>query len=195
MPSWLLSKPALFAGGALALLLVGGLWFKAHDARVKREAIVQEQIRATEEQIARQDSVLQATQDSLEAARLHTDTVRVRTESAVTSYERQRARINLEAPQPTGTPPGTVNVPVAFVRTADSLAVLVPVLISTIALEREASERRIASSDSIRALLETEVRQLKIAVEASAPKVSDKLKYAAIGGAIIYAGTQILGRR
>lgn len=191
MPAWLFSKPAIFAGIVTSGLLVGGLWFRSHDARVRRDAVVNEKIKATEAALELQAVALQAAQDSLEAARLATDTVRVYVQNAAATYARARTGINTTAPQPPGTPAGSVVVPIAFVHAADSLARLVPELLATIRIERTASERRIAAGDSTIRLLEAQNAQLRIAIAAAKPGIAGKLKWAGYGGAAVALGLQL----
>lgn len=195
IPLWLLSRPALYAGGILLALAAVGLWFRAHDARVRREEAARVRIEQLEIARIRQDSTIIATQDSLSEARANVDTVVAAASAGVASYAQQRARISTTAPQPASTPPGMVVVPVSFVAAADSLAALVPQLVAQMAAERLASERRIVAVDSAYALARAEIVQLQIAVKAAKPGLSGKVKYAAIGGGIVAVGLALLGAK
>jgi hypothetical protein len=191
-PSWLLTRPAVYAGVVIVVLVALAIWFRAHDARVRREAVAAAHVKEIERARVKQDSIIAVRDDSLAAARSNTDTVTVTVRAAASSYARQRAQIDTAAPQPIGVPRGMVVVSTAFVAAADSLARLVPQLLTTIATERAASDLRIQAGDSARALLISEVAQLKLEVAAVRPSWSGRIKDAAIGGAIIAAGIAIL---
>lgn len=192
LPAWLVSRPAVYAAILIATLGAVGLWFHAHDMRIKREAVTAELVKQKEAQIADQDSVNALLQDSLDGARENTDTATVHTQAAVNSYQRNRAAINTTSSQPSGVAAGSIVVPIAFVHAADSLARLVPQLMNTMAQERAASELRIEGLKTIVALQDSAIVQLKIAVSAARPGLSGRIKDAAIGGAIVAIGLQLL---
>lgn len=193
IPAWATGRPAIFAGGVLLVALLAAWWLRAHDARVRREAIAAERVEALEAARVRQDSVIAAKDSALAVAQAATDTVTIYAAHAGGNYQRERARVNTAAPQPAGIPAGSVVVPVSFVRAADSMAVAIPQLLAAMASERAASEARIAAGDSLRVLLEEEVRQLKIVINASRPSATDRIKWAALGAGIMAAGALVLG--
>jgi hypothetical protein len=178
----------------IGALLALGLWFHAHDARIRKQAVVAERVKATEAARVHQDSIVATLQDSLRAARGHTNTLVVHAKAASATYAQQRAAVDVSAPQPDSVPAGMVVVPIAFVTAADSLSSQVERLTATIASERIASTARILAGDSANAILRAEVAQLRIAAEVGKIGTSDKIKYGAIGGGVMAAAILILGK-
>lgn len=179
MPSWLLSKPALFAGAVIVVLGVGTLWVKARDNRLKREAIAAEKV-------AQLEAELVFAKDSLVSVKARTDTVEKRVLVAVGSYATQRARVDT-IPRNVYIPEGMVVVPIEYVRSADSLAVVVQQLLLAAAQERVAS-------DSVIALQRLEIAQLKVVIKAG-PGLQRRAKDVAIGAALAGAAIYFLGRK
>jgi hypothetical protein len=189
---WLLLRPVQIAIG---VLLIGGIiWYiiRQHDARVRAEERLRATTEETDRAIAQQMEVAAALQDSLQEARARADTVITRTATAVTSYQRQRAAINTSAPRPAGVPEGMVVVPIAFVHSADSLARLVPELLATIRIEREASERLLVAERERTKLVEQQNAQLRLAIEEMRPNLFDKAKDLGLAAAVVYIGLQAL---
>lgn len=195
VPGFLLLKPVQIALAGLSIIGAVALWFKAHDNNVRERDRLEQKVAATQEALERQVVVTAAKDDTLRTARANTDTVKVYLQSAAASYNRQRAGVNTSAPQPAGVPAGSVVVPIAFVESADSLARMVPILLATIEVERIASQRRIAAGDSTIRLLETQNAQLRLAIEAAKPGITDKIKWAGYGGAAVALGMMVLGNR
>lgn len=183
------------AGGMAVVALAITLWFRAHDARVRREAVAEAATAAIEAQIRAQDSVNIVLRDSLSSVQARTDTIRLTASASASNYQRARAQINTAAPQPPGVPAGSVVVPVVFVETADSLARMVPLLLATITAERAASERRIDALLRTDSLQRTEIEQLKIQVKAAGPGITGRLKWAGIGAAVAFGAITLLGNR
>lgn len=173
-----------FGGAAVALALAITLWFKAHDARIRREAVARAETAEIEAKIVRADSVNEILRDSLRDVRIRTDTIRVASATAAQTYQRARAQVNTQAPQPPGIPAGSVVVPASFVEAADSLAKMVPLLLATITTERAASERRIDALLHTDSLHRAEIVQLKIQIEAAKPGLTGRLKWAGIGAGV-----------
>lgn len=195
VPGFLLLKPVQIALAGLSIIGAVALWFKAHDNNVRERDRLEQKVAATQEAYEQMVVVTKAKDDTLRTARANTDTVKVYLQSAAASYNRQRAGISTTAPQPAGVPAGSVVVPIAFVESADSLARMVPILLATIEVERIASQRRIAAGDSTIRLLETQNAQLRLAIEAAKPGISDRLKWAGYGGAAVALGMMVLGNR
>lgn len=209
LPAFLLLKPVQYAAGILAIVTVVGLWYrgKIKDAEARG---ANEQLMAANDSLQRQNQIdrdsaaviVEATRDSLLQARLRSDVVRRAAGTATVNYETQRRPINVNAPQPAGVPAGHIVVPIAFVQAADSMAKMIPDLLTQMALERAASQRRIDAllfADSLKdvaiRLKDERIVQLGVALEASKPSVMDRVKDAAIGGALIYGAVQLLGGR
>lgn len=183
MPSWLLSKPALFVGVLALGIPAFMLWSKARDNRIYRE-------RAAEEKIAKVEAELVFARDSLATAQARTDTVVKTVRVATAGYAIQRVRVDtLRVPTgaPEIIPPGHVVVPIEFVRSADSMAVAIQALLLSAARERIAS-------DSVIALQRIEIEQLKIQLKAG-PGLQSKLKHVGVGAAIGVAAFLLLGNR
>lgn len=162
------------------LLGAGMLWVKTRDGRLKREAIAEERVQALEAELV-------FAKDSLVSVKARTDTVREVVRVATAGYTTQRARVDTIT-RNVNIPEGMVVVPIEFVRSADSLAVVVQTLLLAAARERVAS-------DSVIALQRLEIAQLKIQVKAAGPSVQGRLRDVAIGAAVGGAAYYFFGRR
>lgn len=180
-------------GAVLIAALTIGLWLRARDARVRREATAAAAIQAVEAKRAQADSTNAVLRDSLRSVRARTDTVRIVVTNTVQAYVRERAAVDTEAPRPANVPPGSVVVPLSFVASADSLAKLVSVLNATIETERMAYERRIAALIRTDSLSRAINGQLHAQIRAARPGITDRLQWAGVGAAVAFGAVAIFG--
>jgi hypothetical protein len=180
------------AAGAVVILLTVWLYSRSRDERIRREAVAKAEVAKLTTERARADSLNAVLRDSLRAAQSHTNTIRVIVDTALAHYVAERGKVDtLHAAQPLGTPVGFVVVPVEYVHVADSVAALVPKLTTALDTERAVSTRRIAElmrSDSLSRAINA---QLQIQIKAIKPHISDKLKWAGIGGVVALGVVEI----
>jgi len=207
IPAVLLSKPALYAGAVVAVLTVGGLWYRGKINDAKREAVLEQQMAANDSltvqnQVVRDSAakVVEATRDTLLQVQLRADVQRRSTVAASANYDAQRRLVNTGTPQIAGVPAGHMVVPIAFVVAADSAIKMLPILLTQAALERAASQQRIDAlvlqhmldTTAIR-LRDERIVQMGVALEAAKPSLLDRTKGYVIGGVVVYAAVKLLG--
>lgn len=158
----------------LVAVLVGWLAFRARDERIRAEALLQDRIAATEQQLG-------IARDSLRSARAKTDTIVRIVNRTVTEYRDQRARVDTLKRTDTlridSIPPGHVVVPIEYVRSADSLAIALPLLEARIRIERIAA-------DSLSKIQQTEILALKDLNRVTRGSWTTKLKWAGVGAGL-----------
>jgi hypothetical protein len=185
-------KAYWIGGGVVALILAISLWFAAHNARIRREAVAKAATERLVKERQRVDSVNVVLRDSLRIERVRTDTVKIVITAAAENYQRERGKVDLAAPQPAGVPAGHVVVPVSYVQAADSVAKLVPVLTNRIESERITYEARIDGLVRADSLSRAINEQLRIQIKAAGPGVTGRLKWAGVGALVTLGAVAIL---
>ena len=191
LPGWVLSKTFLVGVGVSVAVGAGGLWWNAHNAKVRRVAVAEERTRVLEEMEERQKVIVEAWQDSLDTERARNDALISQATPVIGTYTRERERV-ASTPQPSGLPAGMVVVPESYVAAADSAVRQIPILIAMVQREREIADLRVAAADSMVTLLAARNAQLEILVREAGPSLKDKGMYAAIGGAAAYVLFKVL---
>lgn len=187
IPLWVTSRLAVYLGGVILVLLGAWLWVSAHDRKIAREAIAERAVAEAQAKLVIAQRDLALKEDSLRIAQVQTNVATGNAQAAGTAYTAQRARI-ITVPQQ-GVPAGMVLVPVSFVATADSMMAAMKLLIVQQQLERAAATKRIEAADSVNKIQSTMIAALQTELKAKGGGLQTKIKYAAIGGAII--GTAI----
>lgn len=191
IPSWLKTRPALYVGIAVAVLVGFLIWLNLREARIRRDEAARVRVEQLEKQIAQKDTQIVALIDTVEVERMKTDTIVKTVTRTVVEYEVIRSTIDTaHSAQPPGTPEGMVLVPVSFVAKADSLADQVPRLTYQLNQEREATARLLAADSAKDRLYLSEIAQLKIIAGQKAPPSTAKKILYAVGGGLVALGAE-----